>query len=511
MTSTQLRKLNAYPEFQTNEGIRSVYDYRRSLQNQEPPVFPAGMNERQRRRFAQKFNNDFVANLVYNRNEVRLVHRVYYRPRVVEQLPNGVNVAQNRINLEVVDPNQKTEKMRDIYLNARKGLGIGINKFYYQVCMKYLGITRQDATQFLKTQGDYNISRPVRKAVSRPIIATSPNQRWGMDTINMTNYAYGSNPPIAGYPNTFYKYILVVVDYFSSKVWARKLVNMTAVGVRNRFREICEQAQTTPKILQTDNGTEFRGIFTEYINQFNREHPQEQIERVFSLPYSPTTQGKVERMNGELRRKIKEGFIRNNNLNWVDHLEEYVDNINNQRHGTTQYTPNELWSPGYHPPPNRIRPADLNIRPNDHSSLNDIRKAVQVRAIKHANQQVEQDRNETIFHVGDLVRVKLSALSVEMRKRDKAGLQKKLTAINYSIQVYEVIGVFPPKRIANLNVVRRSYAIATYGENPQVVMRGIAPRRFYSSELLRINDPNQPATVPTENRARQINRFIPFE
>ena len=40
--------------------------------------------------------------------------------------------------------------MTDIYKDDTLGLGLGITQFYYQVCRKYLNITRKDATLFLK-------------------------------------------------------------------------------------------------------------------------------------------------------------------------------------------------------------------------------------------------------------------------------------------------------------------------------------------------------------------------
>jgi len=32
-------------------------------------------------------------------------------------------------------------------------------------------------------------------------------------------------------------------------------------------------------------------------------------------------------MNREIKKKIKAGFVRNNNLEWVSHLQTYCDNV----------------------------------------------------------------------------------------------------------------------------------------------------------------------------------------
>lgn len=38
----------------------------------------------------------------------------------------------------------------------------------------------------------------------------------------------------------------------------------------------------------------------------------------------------IERENLEVRRRIRAGIIKYNNYNWVEHLSDYIENINNQ-------------------------------------------------------------------------------------------------------------------------------------------------------------------------------------
>ena len=49
MSSTELKRLNHYPEFQTNAGINNIINF---IANGIPP---AGMNARQLARYNQKF------------------------------------------------------------------------------------------------------------------------------------------------------------------------------------------------------------------------------------------------------------------------------------------------------------------------------------------------------------------------------------------------------------------------------------------------------------------------
>ena len=65
-----------------------------------------------------------------------------------------------------------------------------------------------------------------------------------------------------------------------------------------------------------------------------------------TVSYSPTSNGLIENFNNILRKLIREGFIRNNNFNWIDNLDVYIKNRNESRHSTTKYTPNQIWTEG---------------------------------------------------------------------------------------------------------------------------------------------------------------------
>jgi transposase InsO family protein len=168
-----------------------------------------------------------------------------------------------------------------------------------------------------------------------------------MDLIDM------SHGPLA---NRTYRYILTVIDYFSGYVWARVLTNKTPASVQANLNNIITSpypagsSNTYPHILQTDNGTEFsNAVLAAYTTQH-------QIRHIFTTSYSPESNGKVERANHEIRKKIKAGNIRRNDHAWLNHLPAYIDNINSQMNAKSKMTAKQLWSPGYNagpaiPPP----------------------------------------------------------------------------------------------------------------------------------------------------------------
>ena len=61
-----------------------------------------------------------------------------------------------------------------------------LDQFYYQVCSQYIGIKWDEARAFLRQQGNYQISRPIKKAINQPILSKTPNEIWGMDTTYMS-------------------------------------------------------------------------------------------------------------------------------------------------------------------------------------------------------------------------------------------------------------------------------------------------------------------------------------
>ena len=97
MTSVELRKLNAYPEWRDNDKIIAVTDYVEALQNNNPnPPIDAQIypTQRQRQRFIQKFQEGFSVVLPNPNQRV-----LYYRPTEQPNQPS-------RINLRVTLTNQ---------------------------------------------------------------------------------------------------------------------------------------------------------------------------------------------------------------------------------------------------------------------------------------------------------------------------------------------------------------------------------------------------------------------
>ena len=67
MTSTQIKKLNAYPEWNTPNTYIQVLNYIQSInEDEEEPQYPPNLNSIQKTRYKQKFIKDFLVEPLNN-------------------------------------------------------------------------------------------------------------------------------------------------------------------------------------------------------------------------------------------------------------------------------------------------------------------------------------------------------------------------------------------------------------------------------------------------------------
>jgi signal transduction histidine kinase len=201
--------------------------------------------------------------------------------------------------------------------------------------------------------------------------------------------------------------------------------------------------------------------------------------------------------------RLRNGFARNNNLEWQVHLPDYIANINNQKHGTTKFTPNQLWEAGYQPPPDN--PAlNHHVQPDDHMNNFARQQLVQSRIVRRAERMLENDPVQ-VFNIGDHVRVDLSQLDPQVRRIIK-DLRYKTIVIRYTPEIYTIANVIQPGQ--NFNVKRQGYTLRD--PNGNLVTQGNIARLFFGNQLVRVPGDSTPQTVQDRQRASQLNRITPY-
>ena len=66
MTSTQIKKLNAYPEWNSPNTYEQVLNYVQSINEDEEPQYPPNLNSSKKARYKQKFSKDFIVEPLNN-------------------------------------------------------------------------------------------------------------------------------------------------------------------------------------------------------------------------------------------------------------------------------------------------------------------------------------------------------------------------------------------------------------------------------------------------------------
>ena len=491
--SLELNKINRYPELQSIAGYNDLYDYLNTLQATGNRMYPANINtfakqHRWREKFQHFYSGPFPGRVIY--------YRPMTPPPVVPG-PVGPLAPPGDLNL-IVCRIADFQRACDDIVNNLHYTPTGINSFYKVVCSKYVGVPKLFVSDYLKRQVDYQVGRSYHKVQNTFIMAKTSNERWGMDLIDMRRY-----PNMQGM-----EYILNIVDYFSKKIMARPLRHKTAINVRNAFQAICLQVNSYPHILVSDNGGEFRGALDVFINAHNLVAPPNQrINHIFTTTYSPTSNGLIERMNAELRRKIRMGCIRTNSRVWVPYLENYVNSVNMQVPARGKFSPDQLFEVGYVPPPNNL--VNFNHTPTDSSTRDQKNNYVKANQIKKASLQMiknTQNSPNYNFQVGDFVRIKLLALMTEMRRRKKNTFDEKYSAIKYSLFVFRIHSIRNATTFNNNNLpvpniwdVRRFQYVLETIDVPPIIVRnwiqvGLAiqyttPKLFWGSDLIHVVDP----------------------
>jgi len=228
--------------------------------------------------------------------------------------------------LTVIPDEDIEDTLQFIYESDKTGIGLGINSLYAKVSHQFLNITRDDVRDFMTKQPFYQMTKREPRIVNRPIIGKYPNNRWAIDLIDMSLYKDFNKDAHA--PDG-YRYILSGIDYFSKKIFATKMARKNTRETLDALKW-CIQHQmgnTYPKILQSDNGGEFNNkFFIQWAKNpdnrpgpFTVKHPSPMaIKLIHTLSHSPTGNALVENSNNFIRKMIREGFIRHNNLNWID-------------------------------------------------------------------------------------------------------------------------------------------------------------------------------------------------
>lgn len=269
---------------------------------------------------------------------------------------------------------------------------------------KLLGISQGDVQKFLKNvpnhfqQTNIKTQQPYVKSY-RPMY---PYQHWQIDHIEI-NLA-----------NTKYKYVLVIIDIFSKYIYLFPCESTNMTNVSEFLLSLFLNGEI-PERIGADNAFD-KTALTELFNEY-------QIKLLIGNPYSPQTQGFVERVNAYIKRFILSHMNRYQQYSFHDILQYVAFGINNTRHSVTGMTPFELH-----------KGRSISVRPLGIDSSNDFNPNVEniekneenlikldAKVYRHTAEQLHIDR---VIHARD--KLHTAAEKTELRFQKKFSKERDL-------------------------------------------------------------------------------------
>ena len=195
----------------------------------------------------------------------------------------------------------------------------------------------------------------------RKVISNNIDHIWGIDIITMIKYFK---------QNKNYKYILTVIDFFSKYSWNYPLKTKKSEEIINSFKDIFKKSKRKPKLIQSDEGTEFTNNQTQTFFKSNNIKWYHTFNRDIKCSI-------CERYNRTILNKIYKNFTLNNNTIWINDLDKLTNEYNNSYHRAI-----------------KMKPIDASKKSNENIIRNNLYK------FKYTNKKPK-------FSIGDRVRISL--------------------------------------------------------------------------------------------------------
>lgn len=201
---------------------------------------------------------------------------------------------------------------------------MGIRKTINRICSRYYwpGMTR-DITRFVRSCESCQRYKPYQVAPAGEMLVSVPEEPWATVCTD-----YVGPLPRTRHGNTM---LLVFFDRFSKWVELIPQRKATAEGVVKAFRERILARFGTPKILISDNGSQFTSrVVRKYLDEIGVHHQ-------LTAPYCPQ-ENPTERANRTVKTMIAQ-VCQNKHNRWDDFLPEISLAINTATSESTGYSP----------------------------------------------------------------------------------------------------------------------------------------------------------------------------
>lgn len=169
------------------------------------------------------------------------------------------------------------------------------------------------------------------------IISMSPYDRFQADTADLSSEIQKGckEGKVLGWKKPCI--LFLVKDHFAKYLWSFLIQSKNAISVKTCLEQLFLDGYI-PKILHTDNGSEFKGDVSKLLSKFNIKH-------VKGRPYNPKCQGLVENSNRYVKKYLQLAYLTNHQevFNITSVLKEITLGYNKRPHSVTKVEPEKAF------------------------------------------------------------------------------------------------------------------------------------------------------------------------
>lgn len=213
--------------------------------------------------------------------------------------------------------------LKSIYFNPKNSASFSSQTKLLSAARKIRkDVSLKDVEQFLSNTNTYTSHKKVnRRFPRRKIIVRGINDQWQIDLIDIQALHRENNGT---------RYLFVAIDCFSRYAYVEPMKRKFADNALSAFQKILARAGVKPRIIQADEGSEFKSLFRKYISEQGIH---------FFHTSQDTKCAIVERFNRTLQDKMYRYMTANNTLKYVDVLQDLVESYNHSKHRTIGMSP----------------------------------------------------------------------------------------------------------------------------------------------------------------------------
>ena len=167
-------------------------------------------------------------------------------------------------------------------------------------------------------------SKPPKKNYpTNNIIYNHIDEIWSIDLADFSDYKTSNNKG--------FRYIFIVIDTFSSYLWAIQLKNKYSQSITNEFSNNLTTSKRKPLKIESDRGSEFYNrIFQNFLKSKNIHHCSRCTDKGPNI---------AERNIRTVRSLLKKPVFEKGKADWLSELPSVVKQYNNTIHSSTKMTP----------------------------------------------------------------------------------------------------------------------------------------------------------------------------